>query len=286
MFIKKDIKMNSREKLNEELWRMIGIQKLNIGSIPTLIIQDHTMEANPLPIVTYFHGFTSAKEQNLPLAYMLAEKGFRVLLPDSIHHGERDNTLSSQQRQLAFWNIVLQNLQDLLHIKTYLSREGLLLDERFGVAGTSMGGITTSAAMTQFPWIKAAAVLMGTPRITAYAKQLMNHFTSEGPLPMSEEAIQQLFRELERIDLSLQQETLANRPLLFWHGDADKVVPFDQSYSFYQEVREQYPDRKNVRFIKEVNRDHKVSRFAMQETTKWFEHFLLQDSKANHLKKA
>jgi len=253
---------------------MIGIYKEKLNAIPALIVLDNTKENEPLPTVTYFHGFTSAKEQNLSLAYLLAEKGFRVVLPDSDHHGERDRGANDVQKQLAFWNIVLQNINELEQIKSYLSHKNLILNDQFGVAGTSMGGITTSAALTAYPWIKAGAILMGSPRITTYANTLINAFKEKYELPISDDQIHELYKQLMHYDLSKQPEKLVNRPLLFWHGENDPVVPFDHSYSFYNETVKYYKNPEHIHFISEQNRDHKVSRFAMLETVKWFEQHL------------
>ncbi len=150
---------------------MIGIQNTTLASIPSLIVADQAQEQEALPVLTYFHGFTSAKEHNLPLAYLMAAKGYRVILPDSMYHGERETEISTKQKQISFWNIVMQNIQELKSIKEALEEKGLLQDGRFGVAGTSMGGITTAAALTEYPWIQTAGVLMGSPKITTYAKR-------------------------------------------------------------------------------------------------------------------
>lgn len=253
---------------------MIGIEKKEIQSIPCLIIADIDKEQQALPTVTYFHGFTSAKEHNLPIAFLLAEKGFRVLLPDSIYHGERNDTISMAEKQLFFWEIVLQNIQDLKELKTYLDHEGLIKDGKFGVAGTSMGGITTSAALTKYSWIKVAAVLMGSPKLTEYAQTLVSQYAKEHALPLTENELVQLFRQIHEIDLSKHPETLQDRPLLFWHGTADTVVPYDHSYHFYKEVHQHYQNQELIHYLTEKNRGHKVSRFATLETVKWFEKHL------------
>lgn len=250
---------------------MIGIYKENIASIPSLMIVKEQNKQKALPVVVYFHGFTSAKEHNLPIAYLLAEKGYRVLLPDSKYHGEREIEMSAIKKQISFWDIVLQNVKELGIIKEYLDEQKLILDNRFGVAGTSMGGITTTASLTTYPWIKTAAVLMGSPKITTYAKTLVDSFQKEGDLPVSEATIDELYKQLGQYDLSKQPEKLDNRPLLFWHGESDPVVPFDHSYIFYETASKLYENPETIRFIKEKNRGHKVSRFATLETVKWFE---------------
>lgn len=253
---------------------MIGVIHKKINQIPALEVVDVKNQTKPLPVVVYYHGFTSAKEHNLPFAYRMAEQGYRVVLPDSKYHGEREIEMSAQKRQLAFWDIVMQNLKELNEIRDLFSQQGLLLDDRIGIAGTSMGGITTSAALVQYPWIKAAAVLMGSPKITAYAKTLINQFKQAGKMPISDAVIEKLYQDLEMIDLSMSPEKLDNRPLLFWHGVKDPVVPFDHSHSFYEAVKHHYTDEARIQFIQEANRGHKVSRSAVLAAEKWFTTYL------------
>ncbi|HLR61702.1 MAG TPA: alpha/beta fold hydrolase [Lentibacillus sp.] len=253
---------------------MIKVSHHTLASIPCLVVTDHQKENDALPTLTYFHGFTSAKEHNLPLAYLMAEEGFRVILPDSMYHGEREKEISSLKRQISFWDIVMQNVKELKDIRNELNAKRLIADGRFGIAGTSMGGITTAAALTQYPWIRTAGVLMGSPKITTYAKTLVDSFRKMGDLPVTDETIEHLYVQLEHYDLSKQINKLNDRPVLFWHGEDDAVVPFDHSYTFYDEAKKYYTDQGRIRFIKEANRAHKVSRFAILETVKWFKTFL------------
>lgn len=253
---------------------MIGVTKEIINKIPCLVITNMKEINNPLPILTYFHGFTSAKEQNLPLAYLLAERGYRVILPDSEYHGEREQNVSEMEMRLAFWDIVMQSVSELQDIKMHYQSKGLLLDDRFGVAGTSMGGITTSATLTQYSWIKSAAILMGSPKISLFAKSLIKNLSKLESIPMSDNEIDEKIKQLDDYDLSKQMTKLNNRPLLFWHGEDDTIVPIDHSYTFYNEVKKSYQPSENIQFIKEANRDHKVSRYAIINTVKWFEKHL------------
>lgn len=253
---------------------LIGIEKKRIEKIPSLIVTELDKQEEALPCVVFFHGFTSAKEHNLPIAFLLAEKGFRVILPDSELHGERELETAESKRQLSFWDIVLKNVTELKDIKAYLDQNELLLGERIGVAGTSMGGITTSALLTQYDWIKSAVILMGSPRITTFAKTLVESFKKNGDLPVTDEQVDALYDELKKCDLSLHPEKLKNRPLLFWHGQADSVVPFDHSYTFYDDVKHRYHNQEDIQFIKEENTGHKVSRDAVLELVTWFERYL------------
>lgn len=254
---------------------MIIIEQERLEHIPTLIVVDAAKKDEPLPIITYYHGFTSAKEHNLPFAFLMAQKGYRVLLPDSKHHGERDEGKTGLQLQLEFWNIIHDNLKELKVIKDIMDKRGLLLNNRFGVAGTSMGGITTSSAFAVYPWIKVAGVLMGSPKTQAMAEYTIEEVKKLNvKLPYTDEELQKQIASLKPIDLSVNLEKLMERPLFFWHGDADPVVPFEQSYTFYEEAKKLYVNKDNITFIREKGRGHKVSRFAILEAVKWFENHL------------
>ncbi|MDC3413706.1 prolyl oligopeptidase family serine peptidase [Aquibacillus sp. 3ASR75-11] len=250
---------------------MIGIYNRNWEHIPVLEVVHSDKKDQALPVLTYYHGFTSAKEHNLPLAYLLAEKGYRVVLPDCYLHGERQGDITNDKRELEFFAIVEQNIKEIALIKKYLEDNNLLKDGRFGLAGTSMGGITTAAALTQYPWIKATAILMGSPKITDYAKGLIEHTKRiTEHFPISEEEIEHLYQSLEKVDLSRQIEKLYERPIFFWHGEKDSVVPFDHAYNFYERAIQEYKNPESIRFLREPGRDHKVSRYAILETVKWF----------------
>lgn len=249
---------------------MIGIFQEKIKGIPSLIVVNKQKQHDALPLLIYYHGFTSAKEHNLTIAYLLAKQGFRIVLPDSLHHGVREDKDATEiKRQLSFWDIVLTNVKELKDIKIFFEEQNLILDDRIGIAGTSMGGITTAAALTQYEWVKAAAILMGTPMATQYAQLLIDNFKEAGKY-LTNEDITHVINRLEDFDLSLHIDRLNNRPLLFWHGDRDSVIPFKQAYSFYNEAKSHYQNSSMLRFLKEKERDHKVSRYAILETEKWF----------------
>src|SRR5699024_10882014 len=91
--------------------------------------------------------------------------------------------------------------------------------------------------------------------------------------------------QIKTYDLSLQMEKLKQRPLLFWHGEKDSVVPFDLSYTFYKEAKKQYKNRDDIKFIKEKDRDHKVSRYDIIETVNWFESQLNGNKRFKSFKK-
>jgi len=253
---------------------MIQINKNSIENIPVLTVVQAEKMNESVPTVVYYHGFNGEKESSLTIAYKIAEKGFRVILPDSIFHGERRGNASQSEMELAFWEIVIQNIQELNEIKSYLEAENLVIPGQIGIGGTSMGGITTYGALKTYSWVKAAAVLMGSPLMTAHAKKLIEKFNQANERQITQEEKVETMKRLEQFDLSLHTEKLANRPLFIWHGEKDPIVPVQYSETFYTEIENQYTKAENLQFIIEKGRTHNISRLSIEETAKWFEKHL------------
>src|SRR5699024_1804180 len=121
---------------------------------------------------------------------------------------------------------------------------------------------------------KAAAVLMGSPKLTSYAEELIQTYKQSGDLHITDEMAQDVYELLAPYDLSRHMEVLNDRPLFFWHGKNDSVVPFAHAYSFYRDVLKHYRKQENIQFLPEKNREHKVSRLAILETVQWFDKHL------------
>lgn len=43
--------------------------------------------------------------------------------------------------------------------------------------------------------------------------------------------------QLKKYDLTQYPEKLGNRPLLFWHGKLDEVVPYRYSHQFFEKIK-------------------------------------------------
>lgn len=257
------------------------VDRLYIQDIPIFHIYREENEMKQLPFVIFVHGYTSAKEHNLHYAYLLAEKGFRVALPDAKYHGERTEPLTENELNMKFWEIVIHTIHELKVIKDYFVQKQLVNPNAIGVAGTSMGGIITLGALTQYSWIKSAVCLMGSPHYQLFATEQVNKLKSEGnKLPISDEKVKAQIDRLFEYDLSQNQEALNNRPILFWHGKKDTVVPFVPTYQFYEDIKPMYHQTpENLQFIVDEHAGHKVSRQGVLLAVNWFKKHLLQNNR-------
>ncbi len=251
---------------------MIHIKKETIQNIPVLHVFQPENEHHLSPTVIYYHGYNGEKESSLSLAYKIAEKGYRVILPDSYLHGERQENIPQTKKDVAFWEIVIRNIKEMEQIKSHVVENGLSIADRIGIGGTSMGGITTFGALRQYEWIKAGAVLMGTPKMTALASHLITHVNEQSKQKITEAQANEAIVSIQPYDLSLQPDMLQDRSLLMWHGTEDQVVPFEHTKSFYEEIKPHY--RGQLTFLPEKGRGHHISNFSIRETTKWFEKYL------------
>lgn len=252
---------------------MILVEKKRIQRIPVLHIVKQKQFSERMPLIVFLHGFTSTKERNMHYAYLFAEKGFRVIMPDAKYHGERGEGLTETELGSRFWETVITSIEELSLIRDDLVNEELVDASRIGVAGTSMGGIATLGAMSKYEWIKAGVSLMGNPSYQQFALWQLNEIEKRNvEIGLSQEEVSGLLNQLEQYDLSLQPEKLDGRPLLFWHGRLDPVVPYQAAYHFYEQNRENYEGTEGkFEFITDENAGHNVSNAGVMATADWFE---------------
>lgn len=242
----------------------LAIRKRKIGNIPILEVVDENMIYEPMPLIIYYHGWQTAKELVLTQGRKLAQKGFRVVLPDAANHGER-KTERSPIPSLTFWNSIQSNLFEFSYIVDFFENLGVT-NGQIGVGGVSMGGMTTCGLLTKHPEITAAVCIMGSPAMIKYRERIQYYASAAGFfLPNDYEA---LVSWINDYDLQSQIETLAARPLLFWHGTEDEKIPYEHVKAF----ADQFPQN-NIEFISETER-HLVKCETMNLVTDFFEKHL------------
>jgi len=253
---------------------MIVIRQKMIYNIPVLELFDDSIENKELPAVVFFHGWTNVKESVLVHGFELAKRGMRAILPEAYLHGERDKTGHATDNNIIFWEVVAHNIKELPVILNDYTEKGLIDKNRIGVAGLSMGGITTSAALTQFEWIKAAVVLMGSPSPILFSKWLLesNHYseiTAGDVLNNPDINMDKTIEKLKEISLDLYPERIDGKPVHFWHGRKDEAVPFELTDQFIKaNTNDTYG--KNITFTIGTEDTHKVPYDISVEMAKYF----------------
>lgn len=247
----------------EEIPLKTTIRRRQIGEIPLLEVVPLDQRNAPLPLIVYYHGWQSNKELNLTQGRKLAKVGFRVLLPDAMNHGRRKQAISAIP-SLTFWQSIQSNLFEFGAIIQHFKRLNLVLDDRIGVGGTSMGGFTSSALLTHHPEIKVASCMMGSPTPIQYRERLIEH-ASRSFNRFVPDDLRDLTAWVDRYDLSTQVDSLVGRPFLIWHGERDWRVPYDQTAGFVKDNNH----LDNIIFVHE-DEDHLVKTETMDMMTTFF----------------
>lgn len=115
-------------------------RKRSITSIPVLEVVPEALANQALPLIIFYHGWRTNKELLLTQGRKLAAKGFRVILPDSMHHGERKVTDISAIPSVTFFSTIQFNIVEYQLLIDYFKERELIKDELIGVGGYSMGG--------------------------------------------------------------------------------------------------------------------------------------------------
>ena len=85
-------------------------------------------------------------------------------------------------------------------------------------------------------------------------------------LPMSDEQQSALFHMLGKYDMEQHESLWANKPIIFWHGEKDTVVPYRMSRPFYEQL-EKEGKAANIQYIAEPKAGHAVSRNGILQVT-------------------
>ncbi len=255
---------------------MILLKNELVSGLPVLELVESKLANDPLPTVFFYHGWESYKERVLEDGYSLAREGFRVILPEAYNHGERKPHADATQDPMNFWEVVTKSVREFpLIVQVYIDAKKTL-PNRIGVAGLSMGGITTSAILTQYDWVKSAVVLMGSPSPIEFTKWLLQNFKIDGtPLYdlLDSELTETRLKELAPISLNLQAEKIAGRPVYFWHGINDDIVPAVLTQNFVKEYQDkEYGKNMSIELTEGVG--HKVPGKIIGRMTHYFSNTL------------
>lgn len=247
---------------------MISIERKEIKQLPILEMVDYKLKEEKCPLVVFFHGITGQKEKSLEAGYELAQKGFRVILPDAFLHGERKNEHYDGPKEMEFWSIVWHNVEELPIIVDYYETHNLIYDGKISVAGLSMGGITTCIALAKYPWIYSAASLMGNPDPIGFTKWLVTSSWVEGMPDIKTADIESTMAAFKPFSLQEHPEKIAGRPFYIWHGKEDNSVPFSQTEAFVSMI-ENKPFASQMEYDYYEGHGHKVPNDVFGKTAQF-----------------
>jgi dienelactone hydrolase len=217
-----------------------GMERVVIGkdSVPALLVRPDT--DSPRPAALMQHGWTSCKEDFLPLALLLATYGFVSLLPDAWGHGERlpseGPSWKTERNADYFIEVVRHTSEDLRATLGWLGEQPYTRPDTLIVGGFSMGAMAALITGTEDERVAAVISVSGSP-LPDMANVTMLGENAPGP------ANQVWSREH---DAAAHIARLAPKPLLIQHGRHDDMVPVEGALRLYAAAQPHYaahPDR-------------------------------------------
>lgn len=249
--------------------RPVLADHLTLGGIPVMHVWSGALNG-PAPTILFYHGWSSRKEHHLVTAEALAMEGFRVILPDSPRHGDRNplTNYHTPEGYTHFWSIVTQAISEAAAIAEDAVQAGLAAPERIGAAGSSMGGMIAAGILARYGWAKAAVSLNGCP---CYSWFYQESARAKGAPPPPEEEL----AVLRQFDPEHLVSAVAPRPLLMIHGDADTSVPIAGVRRFAELARPLYAAHPERLVLSEVARlNHYVTVGMVEEMRGWFSRYV------------
>lgn len=247
----------------------VQIERVRIGEIPCLRMRPKGVEIN-LPTVVYYHGWSSNKEYQRFKGMTLASFGYQVLVPDAIHHGERDPIpyRDAQAMEQYFWRVVLQNVEESKGLIEEIINTHNGDPNRIGVMGNSMGGFSAAGVFIQNENIRCMVNFNGS---CAWMKAEEIFRKTKG---ISESSAERGM-DLSAYDPMANKTRLRGRPILMLHGDSDTSVPIDSQRLFYFEVEGLYKETpEKLKFLEIPRMDHYISTGMLEEAILWFKKYL------------
>jgi len=241
---------------------MYHYTNLRIAGIPCLQFDP---PSEPKGTVVLYHGWSSTAQSYSFFASVLSHWGYRIIVPELPHHGERGtlNYADPAALEKHFWDIVFQGIQE---------TENLIaeLDDSFGpigMIGHSMGGFITVGTFVNVPRIRSATVINSScawERI----EELLRDMRGAPPMTDSGRAALSKRDPIHRLRFE------DGRGLLLLHGKDDTVVPIEGQRFFMAAMEPKGISPDQLQFIEFPGVNHQITLSMVQKSVEWLEKHL------------
>jgi uncharacterized protein len=254
---------------DETLHTVSSVERLSLreGNVPALFMRPATPGRHPGVVLQ--HGYGSRKEDLLPFAKGLSERGFVVLLADAWGHGERfptsGPTWMSELSADFFFDVTRNTATDVEASLDFLLQRPDVRGDEVVIGGFSMGAIVALLVATEDERVAGLVSLAGSPLPDLLSVSLY------GSRLAGEESRQYAFAH----DAAGADHVgkFAPKPLLISHGRRDDMVPVAGAERLYEAALPFYsrhPDRLTLMLY---DHTHLVTEQQMRDAVTWMSPF-------------
>lgn len=238
-------------------------ERLTIGGIPCIRLIPKGLETSYRTII-FYHGLDSSKDRQRIRGHILAGFGYQVLLPDAVHHGERDRKETEDPEKIGryFWQAILTSLRESDSLVDKILGD-LNSNGEIYVTGHSMGGFTAAGVATHNDRIRGAIPMNGSFNWKRSSQILMEDMglTADYDFPERE--------EMEALDPIKHIERLEGKRILMLNGEIDQEVSILPQKEFYNIARHVLDSR--LDFIEYEGLGHFVTTNMLEDLLNYLE---------------
>lgn len=222
-------------------------------------------KSKPFPTIVFYHGWSSAKENQRFRGFILSSLGYQVIIPDAIYHGERDPIDYDDPNSAAkyFWGVILNNMDEFYTLAEELIDKYDTDPNNIAVTGHSMGGFTSAGIFTHNKNVRTSVILNGSLNWKMsneiFLKKLTTD-TAEG---------EDLAIKVSLLDPINNLHKLVDRPLLILHGAEDNVVSKIPQQVFYNKIKSLYKDKTKIKMTEYPFLGHVVTTNMLEDAVGW-----------------
>lgn len=251
--------------------QLVSVKRILLSDLPCLYTERTDTDECSGYVILY-HGWSSKKENRAFLATVLSQYGYRVILPDAIHHGERGSLDYSDPSVFMdySWRCVKQNIEESTPLIEAACDLFKTQPSRFALIGESMGGFSAAGAFVRNPDLNSLVCVNGS---CAYEKAFEINLTKNAPNPSAE-----ALGLIRAVDPMSHKELLRERPILILHGDSDTTVPLASQQYFMEEIAplyQKHPER--LQMIVSNHCNHHFVIAMVEQAVLWLDRFLKID---------
>ncbi len=253
------------------------LRNTTVKSIPVIELYRQDIGHSRLPMVMIYHGFESSKERKLQHAYIAASKGFFVVLPDAVRHGEREDTafaaLSYEQKAGFLFDIVSETALEIDKLLDHYSQQSLVDIGRCGLMGSSMGGMLIYEYLARFGHerLKTAGIIISSPDFGS----IIDNSAEQNPEFYQSYSKHEAERVKAEQPLSMVRG-LKNFPLLLLNAEDDPIMPINRVRDFYSHLHRHYTEKEALRMKTYHETGHQTTLDMMNESVEWMQRFLME----------
>ncbi|WP_164779793.1 alpha/beta hydrolase family protein [Paenibacillus kobensis] len=233
-----------------------------VCGIPCLVVHP---SMKPKGTIVLYHGWISTIHDYSFFASLIAGWGYKVIVPELPHHGDRGTLdyFDTSVLQQYFWQVGIEGVREAESIVSELIR----MDANIGVMGHSTGGFISAGLFAADTRVQASIVISGS---CAWVKAEQLFRERDGRTPMTAEER----RVLAQYDPESHCSFDRNRGLLLLHGENDHTIPIDSQQYFIESMSSRQIPLDKLQFLAYPNVGHHVTIAMLEKSKQWLDSHL------------